>query len=271
MLQFLINTLTPVFEGMGVSPTDVVKYVNMLSGYIYAIVGTLLLAIIVIVAAQFVIKKGKRHIAAINAALAWVVLTVVLVNVICYGPMYDNLSLILNSSNLAVAEETAAASEAVIEKVGEEGIVLVENNGILPLSDTAKINVFGWAATNPIYGGTGSGSSSNEGNVDILTSLKDVGFEVNQELIDMYVEYSPNRNLGGNVVSVNFTDWSLPEPPVDHYTDAMMDNAKAFSDTAVIVLARSGGEGQDLPADMNAVIHGTYDDVRQTKANGNAN
>lgn len=48
-----------------------------------------------------------------------------------------------------------------------------------------------------------------------------------------------------------------------------MDNAKAFSDTAVIVLARSGGEGQDLPADMNKVIDGTVDDVRQTLANGN--
>ena len=47
--------------------------------------------------------------------------------------------------------------------MGDEGIVLAENNGMLPLSGTDKINVFGWAATNPIYGGTGSGSSSNEG------------------------------------------------------------------------------------------------------------
>ena len=60
---------------------------------------------------------------------------------------------------------------------------------------TDKINVFGWAAANPIYGGTGSGSSSNEGNIDILTSLKNAGFEVNQELIDMYTEYSPTRTL----------------------------------------------------------------------------
>ena len=167
MLQLLINLLTPIFEGMGVSPTDVATYVHNLSGYIYAILGTLGLA---------------------------------------------------------------------------------ENNGVLPLSGTDKINVFGWAATNPIYGGTGSGSSSNEGNIDILTSLKNAGFEVNQELIDMYTEYSPTRTLAG--VGVGFTDWSLPEPPADRYTDELMNNAKAFSDTAVIVLARSGGEGQDLPAEM---------------------
>jgi len=268
MLQFLINLLTPIFEGMGVSAVDVNTYVNNLAGYIYAILGTLVLAIVVIVAAQFVIKKGTRHVVAINAALAWVLIVTVLANVICFGPMYNNLAPILNSTG-SVSEESAAASETVIEKVGDEGIVLAQNDGLLPLSGTNKINMFGWAATNPIYGGTGSGSSSNEGNIDILTSLKDAGFEVNSEIIDMYTEYSPTRDLGGNVVSVTFTNWSLPEPPVDRYTDDLMNNAKAFSDTAVIVLARSGGEGQDLPADMGAVIDGTYDDVRQEKANSN--
>ena len=270
MLQLLINLLTPIFEGMGVAPTDVVAYVNMLAGYIYAILGTLILAIVVIVVAQFVVKKGKRHLVSWGACLAWVLIVTILVNVICFGPMYNNLAPIINGAG-SVSAESAAASEAVIEKVGDEGIILAENDGLLPLSDTAKINVFGWAATNPIYGGTGSGSSSNEGNIDILTSLKDAGFEVNQEIIDMYTEYSPTRDLGGNVVSVTFTNWSLPEPPVSYYTDSLMNNAKEFSDTAVIVLARSGGEGQDLPADMGAVINGTYDNVRNEKANGNSN
>lgn len=270
MLQLLINLLTPIFEGMGVSPTDVVTYVNNLSGYIYTIVGTLVLAIVIIIAAQFVVKKGKRHLVSWGAGLSWVLIVTILANVICFGPMYNNLAPIINGGG-SVSPESAAASEAVIEKVGDEGIVLAENNGVLPLSNTSKINVFGWAATNPIYGGTGSGSSSNEGNIDVLASLKNAGFEVNQEIIDMYQEYSPTRKLGGNVTSVRFTDWSLPEPPVDHYTDELMDNAKAFSDTAVIVLARSGGEGQDLPTDMSKVIDGTVDNVRQTLANGNEN
>lgn len=268
MLQFLIDILTPIFENMGVSPTDVATYVNNLGGYIYAILGTLILAVAVMVAAHWMVKMGNRHLVRWGAALAWVLVVTILVNVICFGPMYNNLAPIINGGG-SVSPESAAASEAVIEKVGDEGIVLAENNGILPLSDTSKINVFGWAATNPIYGGTGSGSSSNEGNIDVLTSLKNAGFEVNQEIIDLYTEYSPTRDLGGNVVSVNFTNWSLPEPPVDRYTDELMDNAKAFSDTAVIVLARSGGEGQDLPTDMSKVIDGTVDDVRQTLANGN--
>lgn len=181
MLQVLINLLTPIFEGMGVSAVDVETYVNNLSGYIYAILGTLVLAIVVIVAAQFVIKKGTRHIVAINAALAWVLITTIMANVICFGPMYNNLAPILNSTG-KVSEGSAAASEAVIEKVGDEGIVLAQNDGLLPLSGTTKINVFGWASTNPIYGGTGSGSSSNEGNIDMfITATADFalrGYEV---------------------------------------------------------------------------------------------
>lgn len=61
MLQFLINLLTPLFEDMGVSPTDVATYVNNLGEYIYAILGTFVLAVVIIVAAQFVVKKGRRH------------------------------------------------------------------------------------------------------------------------------------------------------------------------------------------------------------------
>ncbi|MBQ6213162.1 MAG: hypothetical protein IJJ57_09785, partial [Ruminococcus sp.] len=42
-------------------------------------------------------------------------------------------------------------------KIAEEGFVLLENEDILPLTDTKKVNLFGWASTNPIYGGAGSG------------------------------------------------------------------------------------------------------------------
>ena len=55
-------------------------------------------------------------------------------------------------------------------------------------------------------------------------------------------------------------DWTLPEPPASTYTDEMMANAKAFSNTALVVISRSGGEGADLPTDMAAVIDGSWQD-----------
>lgn len=267
MLQFLIDRLTPIFENMGVSPTDVQQYVNSLGGYIYAILGTLIAAVLIMIAAHWLVKKGTRHVVRWGAGIAWVLVVTVLANIISFGPMYNNLAPILNGRG-EVSEESIKVSEEIIKETGEEGMAMVKNDGILPLAENSNLNVFGWASTNPIYGGTGSGSADNTGNVDILTSLTDAGFQVNQSIIDMYREYSPTRNLGGNVVSVTFTDWSLPEPTMDYYTDELMDEAKEFSDTAMIVISRSGGEGQDVPLDMKAVIDGTWDS-RDEVANGN--
>ena len=269
MLQFLINVLTPIFENMGVAPTDVEQYVNSLGGYIYAILALFVVMAAVMVGAHWFAKKGIRHVVRWSAAVAWLLIVVVLANVICYGPMYNNIAPILNGK-ASVSEESKAASRDIIREVGEEGMTLVKNDGVLPLAADSNLNVFGWASTNPIYGGTGSGSSDSSNAVDILTSLKDAGFKLNDDLTNMYTEYSPTRNLGGNVVSVSYTDWSLPEPTVDYYTDNLMNEAKDFSDKAMIVISRSGGEGQDVPTDMKAVIDGTYD-PRDEVANGNSN
>jgi len=268
MLKVLIDLLTPIFTNMGVSATDVERYVTSLSGYIYAILVTFVLAVVVMIAAHFVVKKGTRHVVRWGAGIAWVLIVTVLANVICFGPMYNNLAPILNGRS-SVSEESVAASRDIIKETGEEGMVLVKNNGTLPLAENSNVNVFGWASIDPIYGGTGSGSASNAGNVDILTSLTDAGFHVNEKITNMYREYREGRNLGGNVVSVFYTDWTLPEPTVDYYTDDLMDEAKEFSDTSIIVLSRSGGEGQDVPLDMKAVIDGTYDS-RDEVAGGNS-
>ncbi len=267
MLKMIVDLLTPIFEGMGVSPTDVQTYVEMLSGYIYAITGLLVLAAAVMIGAHWLVKKGTRHVVRWGAGISWVLIVTVLANIICFGPMYNNLAPILNT-RASVTEESAAHSREIIEEIGAEGMVLVKNeNHALPLAADSNLNVFGWASTNPIYGGTGSGSSDSSAAVDILTSLTDAGFKVNQDIIDMYKEYQADRNSGDSV-SVTYTDWSLPEPPVDHYTDELMAGAKEFSDRAMIVISRSGGEGQDSPMDMNAVIKGTYD-TKDTVANGN--
>ena len=50
-------------------------------------------------------------------------------------------------------------------------------------------------------------------------------------------------------------DWTLPEPTADSYTDEMMANAKEFSDTAMVVITRVGGEGADLPTDVSKVTY----------------
>lgn len=255
MINFLAKVLGPIFANFGVSEADFQAYLTQLSGYVYFIVAMLVVMIVVLVAAQKA-KKGFRHVIRWQAVLAFVAIVTILVNVICYGPMYSNVSGFLNASEVNLSDETVAQSREMVKRLGEEGLILTKNEGLLPLSsDVTKLNVFGWDSTNPILGGTGSGSSDSSSAVGILQSLQDAGYETNQTLTDMYVEYRADRP----VISMSEQDWTIPEPPVDSYTDSIMNEAKDFSDTAVIVIGRSGGENADLPTDMHAVIDGTYD------------
>ncbi len=269
MLDFLINLLTPVFQSMGASAADVGNYVRIIGGYIFAILGLLLAMIIVMIAVHFFVKKGTRHVVRWSAGLATVLAVVLIVNLICYGPMYATVSGVLNASKAEISDDVVSNSLAVVQETGREGMVLLKNNGLLPLkSDVSALNVFGWASAHPVFSGTGSAASGEAGikTTDIITSLNEAGFKTNEDLTKMYADYG-KEYWGGNRPVINMTaqDWSLPEPTKEYYTSGVMSSAEAFSDTAVIVIGRSGGENADLPSDMKAVIDGTFD-VAKTDA-----
>lgn len=254
MVDLLARLLGPFFTSLGVSNADLLSYLTQLRGYIYAILAAAVLMIVVLIAASKA-KKGFKHVIRWEAVMAFLLVVLILVNVISYGPMYSNVSGFLNASKATISEETVEQSKDMVKRVGEEGFVLAKNDGILPLdSDVKNLNVFGWDSINPLISGTGSGSSDGSSAVGILQSLADAGYSTNDTLTNMYKEYREDRPS----ISMGAQDWTLPEPTVDAYTDDIMSEAKEFSDTAVIVLGRSGGEGADLPKDMNAVINGTY-------------
>ena len=262
MIDLLIKLLTPMFVSMGASAADVANYLTKLSGYVYGVVGALVVLVVILIAAHWA-KKGTRLVIRWTSVIAFLCVVVMLINMICYGPMYSIVSGFLNASKAEISDDVVGNSLSVIQEVAEEGMVLVKNDGLLPLSaDAKKLNVFGWASAHPVFSGTGSAASGDlaQSTVDIMTSLHSAGYETNDTLTKMYNDYG-TQVWGGNRPVINMTeqDWSLPEPTMDYYTDEVMQEAKDFSGTAVIVLARSGGENADLPSDMSAVIKGTYD------------
>ena len=261
MVKILTSLLAPIVTPMGVSEADLSAYITQLQGYVWAAL-LLILAMIVIMFLAHLAKKGNRHVIRWIAGLGCLAGLVGIVNAICFGPMYNNVAGFLNASKVELSEETVAQSKATIQKIGEEGIILLKNEDLLPLSEGTKLNVFGWASTNPLFGGTGSGSSDASSAVGILQSLKDAGFETNDGLSGMYREYRTDRPT----IAMASQDWTLPEPPVSCYNDNLMTATKEFADTAVIVIGRSGGEGADLPTDMAAVIGGTYNPAAQISA-----
>lgn len=186
----------------------------------------------------------------------------VTVNAVCFGPLQTVISLAL-APVPELSEETASASRELNINIAEEGTVLLKNeDDTLPLNqDVTRLNVFGWASTSPVYGGTGSGSVDTSTATDILSGLTDAGYELNTELEDFYRSYCEVRPGGDQWIP----EKTLPEPPADQYTDEMMENAKEFSDYAVIVLARIGGEDCDLPKDMSTIedYHGNEGDFTE--------
>ena len=259
MEDLIIGLLGPIFYGMGVSEADFVSYVGMCINYIYGVLAVLVALIVVLILAMKA-KKGTKAFIRLTALVAAGAALLGIANAVCFGPLQSNLSTIMNAPDTTISDESIAQSRETVQKVGEEGMVLLENDGMLPLSgDVTNINVFGWASTNPIYGGTGSGSSGTSGNVGIIESLQDAGYSVNDELVQFYTAYATGRSSDGNgAAAINNQSWNLPEPPVGDYSDELMANARDFSNVAMVVFSRSGGEGADLPTDMNAVIHGTY-------------
>lgn len=242
---------------------DVISVVQQISGYLIGAVALLAVLILVLI---FAGKAGKPKAGMIRgqSAIVFIAGLAVIVNSILLNPMSDLINAATAETGV-LSDETVENSRATVEEVAGEGIILTKNDdAALPLEQGSNLNVFGWASTNPVYGGTGSGTVDPTTAVSLLSGLENAGFTLNTELSDFYTEYRADRP----VISINDgQDWTLPEPTADSYTQEMLDNAKSFSDTAVVVLARCGGEGADLPHDMGAVMDGSYDQgTKYTKA-----
>ncbi len=230
--------------------SDVISTLTQIRGYLIAIGAIIAVAVILMIACMK-LAAHKKYVVRTQAFVAMIVGIAIVVNLICTGPMYTILSLASGEGTLT--EESIAGAEELAQQIAEEGIVLLKNDDqLLPLADHKNLNVFGWASTAPCYGGTGSGALNDSYHiVDLLEGLSNAGFTTNTEISDFYREYAEARPEIGMFAQ----DWTLPEPPAETYPDEMMENAREFSENAVIVLTRAGGEQTDLPRTLTDVTY----------------
>ncbi len=235
---------------------DVVNVVTSIKGYLIAIAVVLVL----VIAAMIVCRKQKAHVKFMvrGQAIGCLILALtIIINLICTGPMFTMISLAMGEGKLT--EATIQDVMEDVQKVSEEGIVLLENKDhALPLSDTTNLNLFGWASVAPNYSGRGSGAAS--GQYEITTfydGLKNAGFNLNEDLYTFYTSYANERPS----IGTRHQDWSLPEPPVATYPEELLRTAEDFSDTALIFLSRAGTEQADLPTDLTKLpADGSFED-----------
>lgn len=233
-----------------INMADVMNVIGSLTPYLIAIGVLFALALIITFAVN---KKTVKEVATrkIVHSESWLVALVgivVAVSMMLTGP----LSTLLNNATTTkymLSDTTVSKANELAKEVQSEAITMLKNDDSnLPLSNK-KVNVFGWGSTNPVYGGTGSGSMSKQyKTVSLLDGMKQAGLKTNTELGKLYTDYRKDRPEVGMFAQ----DWTLPEVPAKQYSDKLVSDAKDFSDEAVVVLTRVGGEGADLPTDMKA-------------------
>ena len=240
---------------ISVEMEDVLAVLQLCKPYIIGIIAALVIGIVIMVACRRM-SRDKRFLIRGEAVIAMVLAVVVCVNMICFGPMATLIG--LATGNGTLSDETNEEAAEVAEEIMEDGIVLLKNESLLPLNETKKLNIFGWESINPAYGGAGSGGINDLYDIVSLNQgLENAGFSINQKLVDFYNNYGADNPE----MSIQKQSWTLPEPPVDTYSDELIKSAKEYSDVAVVVLSRKAGEGHnDIPMDVRKAAYDNNSD-----------
>lgn len=161
-------------------------------------------------------------------------------------------------------KDTKAAADLMVETIEGEGMVLLKNNGALPLKHGAAVTLFGRSAADPVYGGSGSGSVKLDTVVDLYEGMAEAGFVINDTVYDALLHYASYTEeptaLGTKRVYDNpkgviamdkpeASSYYIGEMPVNHY-EGTESSFASFGDAAIVVIGRGGGEGGDLTQNM---------------------
>lgn len=167
-------------------------------------------------------------------------------------PIYsDEVTSVYPTQKATNKAEAFANAQEVNLKLAEEGFVLLKNeNAALPMNKGARISVFSKNSVNLSYGGSGSGGFDTSNNKDLYESLNDAGFVTNPTLKRFY-----ESSQSGPVRTANSSDLdngdnqkiATAETPQNKYTDTVKNSYADYSDAALVVITRIGGEGFDLP------------------------
>lgn len=167
-------------------------------------------------------------------------------------PIYsDEVTSVYPTQKVTNKAEAFANAQEVNLKLAEEGFVLLKNeNAALPMNKGARISVFSKNSVNLSYGGSGSGGFDTSNNKNLYESLNDAGFVTNPTLKRFY-----ESSQSGPVRTANSSDLdngdnqkiATAETPQNKYTDAVRNSYADYSDAALVVITRIGGEGFDLP------------------------
>ena len=142
-------------------------------------------------------------------------------------------------------EPDLTAHAAVTRQSALEGMVLLENNGVLPLKDVKNIAVFGCTSFDFVAGGTGSGNVNRAYTVSLLDGLKNAGFKVDESKKDVYLKHIADE-LAAYQASLpddgNAAFYPVPRPSELVPSVVELAASARANDLAIITFGRNSGE-----------------------------
>lgn len=131
------------------------------------------------------------------------------------------------------------------------GIVMLKNDGALPLKQGGTAAVFGRIQLHYYKSGTGSGGMVNVSKViGITDGLLDAGYKLDEQLLNAYREWDEQNPFdygegwGGE-------PWSQKEMPL---TDELVGGAASRADAAIVIIGRTAGEEMDNKLEKGAFL-----------------
>ncbi len=143
------------------------------------------------------------------------------------------------------------AHAAITRQTACEGIVLLKNNGVLPLKEQVKtVALFGTSSYHLLSGGTGSGCVHTPYVVDMVEGLKNAGINASKTLTDIYRQYIAYARLKFQAER-HPSRWFQTEAmgqqkyPEISFSPLAINKELRGADAAIITIGRQAGEGED--------------------------
>ncbi|MDE0546235.1 glycoside hydrolase family 3 N-terminal domain-containing protein [Microbacterium sp. C7(2022)] len=220
--------------------------------------------------------------------IGWgVVVAIVAVIAVALAPIVRDISRLLSievDSTTTAGAEARENSAAVTEQISDEGIVLLENEGALPLAED-RVNVFSFASFNLRYGGAGSGGANQSSAITLYDALEQQGVQYNEDLYAAMEDAGAETTSGSSNGLIQIAEMLIgggdaTEPAPDYLTDDVLAQAREYADTALIVVGAGATEAADQTADslritdeqreLLDVVTANFDDVVVIVNSGNA-
>ena len=150
------------------------------------------------------------------------------------------------------SEPDLKAHAAITRQSSTEGMVLLKNDGALPVRNLKTVALFGVNSYDFMSGGLGSGAVNVGYSVDMVTGLKNIGVATTPQLTEIYqnyVKYAKAKLKADKNPMMWFLDQGQPKLDEIEITERCVACEEPKADAAIITIGRQAGEGMDRQID----------------------